>query len=203
MQEIESWNFACPNILKRCAWRPNFSHFSWEMTKISTVPVIGGHGGGSTPPRAQNRGPPPWEKTAPPPPGGLGPPKRFGDFWAEARPKLCSSYFLSTFYLILSKLVKNLRLAPHFIIYPYVFININICSQKIALLSPPSPPLGWKIAPPPRGKMRSSPSPEKNSMPMYADRVICSFLQESCLFNTSCIMHTAHCRVKLILTRIH
>ena len=39
VQEIESWNFACPNILKRCAWRPNFSHFSWEMTKISTVPV--------------------------------------------------------------------------------------------------------------------------------------------------------------------
>ena len=39
VQEIESWNFACPNILKRCAWRPNFSHFGWEMTKISTVPV--------------------------------------------------------------------------------------------------------------------------------------------------------------------
>ena len=39
VQVIESWNFACPNILKRCAWRPNFSHFSWEMTKISTVPV--------------------------------------------------------------------------------------------------------------------------------------------------------------------
>ena len=39
VQEIESWNFACPNILKRCAWRPNFSHFSWEMTKILTVPA--------------------------------------------------------------------------------------------------------------------------------------------------------------------
>ena len=39
VQEIGSWNFACPNILKRCAWRPNFSHFGWEMTKISTVPV--------------------------------------------------------------------------------------------------------------------------------------------------------------------
>ena len=105
--------------------------------QVCRMLVMGGHGGarGATPPRAQNRGPPPWEKN--------GPPKRFGDFWAEARPKLCSSYFLSTFYLILSKLVKNLRLAPHFIIYPYVFININICSQKIPLLSPPpSPPLG-------------------------------------------------------------
>ena len=39
VQEIESWNFACPNILKRCGWTPNFSHFGWEMTKISTVPV--------------------------------------------------------------------------------------------------------------------------------------------------------------------
>jgi len=39
VQEIESWNFVCPNILKRCALRPNFSHFGWEMTKISTVPV--------------------------------------------------------------------------------------------------------------------------------------------------------------------
>ena len=38
VQEIESWNFVCPNILKRCAWRPNFSHFGREMTKISTVP---------------------------------------------------------------------------------------------------------------------------------------------------------------------
>ena len=38
-QEIESWDFVCPNILKRCAWRPNFGHISWEMTKISTVPV--------------------------------------------------------------------------------------------------------------------------------------------------------------------
>ena len=35
VQEIESWNFACPNILKRCAWRPNFSHFWSETTKIS------------------------------------------------------------------------------------------------------------------------------------------------------------------------
>ena len=34
VQEIESWNFVCPNILKRCAWTPNFSHFGWEMTKI-------------------------------------------------------------------------------------------------------------------------------------------------------------------------
>ena len=40
VQEIqESWNFVCPNILIRCAWRPNFSYFGWEMTKISTVPV--------------------------------------------------------------------------------------------------------------------------------------------------------------------
>ena len=35
LQEIESWNFACSNILKKCAWRPNFSHFGWDMTKIS------------------------------------------------------------------------------------------------------------------------------------------------------------------------
>ena len=39
VQEIESWNFACSNILKGCAWRPSFNHFSWEVTKISTVPV--------------------------------------------------------------------------------------------------------------------------------------------------------------------
>ena len=39
VQEIETWKFACPNISKKCAWRPNFSHFSWEMTKISTVPA--------------------------------------------------------------------------------------------------------------------------------------------------------------------
>ena len=128
--------------------------------------TIGGHGGGSRggrpPLEPKIEGLPPGKKTAPPPPGGLGPPKRFGDFGAEARPKLCSSYFLSTFYLILSKVAKNLRLAPHFIIYPYVIININICSRKIPLLRPPPrPPLGWKIAPPPRGKMRSSPSPEK------------------------------------------
>ena len=32
---------------------------------------------------------------------------------------------------------------------------------------PPGPPLGWKITPPPRGKLGSSPSPEKISMPMY------------------------------------
>ena len=32
---IESWNFVCPNIFKKCAWRPNFSHFCSEMTKIS------------------------------------------------------------------------------------------------------------------------------------------------------------------------
>ena len=35
VQVIESWNLACPNILKKCAWRPNFSHFGSEMTKIS------------------------------------------------------------------------------------------------------------------------------------------------------------------------
>ena len=31
---IKSWNFVCKNILIRCGWRPNFSHFGWEMTKI-------------------------------------------------------------------------------------------------------------------------------------------------------------------------
>ena len=30
-----------------------------------------------------------------------------------------------------SNLAKNLRLAPHFLIYPYDNININICSGKI------------------------------------------------------------------------
>ena len=34
---LEGWNFACPNILRKCAWRPNFSQFGWEMTKISSV----------------------------------------------------------------------------------------------------------------------------------------------------------------------
>ena len=28
----------CPNTFRKCAWRPNFSHFGWEMTKIFTVP---------------------------------------------------------------------------------------------------------------------------------------------------------------------
>ena len=40
VQEIESWNFVCPNTFRNCAWRPNFSHFGWEMTKISIVPVM-------------------------------------------------------------------------------------------------------------------------------------------------------------------
>ena len=35
--EIDSLNFACPNIFTKCAWRPNFSHFDWEMTKITGV----------------------------------------------------------------------------------------------------------------------------------------------------------------------
>ena len=39
VQEIESWNFLISKHLKRCAWRPNFSHFGYEITKISTVPV--------------------------------------------------------------------------------------------------------------------------------------------------------------------
>ena len=38
VQEIESWNFVCPNTFRKCAWKQNFSHFGWEMTKISTVP---------------------------------------------------------------------------------------------------------------------------------------------------------------------
>ena len=38
VQEIEGWNFVCPNICKRCGWKQIFSHFGWEMTKISTVP---------------------------------------------------------------------------------------------------------------------------------------------------------------------
>ena len=38
VQEEESWNFVCPNTFRKCAWRPNFSHFGWKMTKISTVP---------------------------------------------------------------------------------------------------------------------------------------------------------------------
>ena len=34
---LEGWNFACPNILRKCAWRTNSSQFGWEMTKISSV----------------------------------------------------------------------------------------------------------------------------------------------------------------------
>ena len=32
VQVIESWNFVCPNVFKKCAWRPNFIHFGWEIT---------------------------------------------------------------------------------------------------------------------------------------------------------------------------
>ena len=72
--------------------------------------------------------------------------------------KICEAAFFKQILLNLIHFSKKLRLAPHFLIYTFVIVNDNFCISKFPELGPP---LGWKIAPPPRGKLRSSPSPEK------------------------------------------
>ena len=55
--------------------------------------------------------------------------------------------FLSKFYLILSILAKNWRLAPHFLIHVFIIVNDSFCISKFPELSLPFPPQPTNLFP--------------------------------------------------------
>ena len=84
-------------------------------------------GGGRLPLEAEIDGPPPREKTGPPSPRRTGPPYKICGFLGLSLSKCCgAACFKKQIWSNFIHFSKKLRLAPHFLTYPFVIVQMTI-----------------------------------------------------------------------------